>query len=118
MVNFLAAYVRNGFLPLWAPFLGTFGSFLTGSVTVSNMMFGSFLAEAARQINLNVEIILALTVVGGAMGNMIALADILVAEAALGMKNRERDVVKRVVFPCLISVSIIGVFGLLFLRII
>ena len=44
MVDFLAVHVKNALLPLWAPVVGAFGSFLTGSATVSNLMFGNFLA--------------------------------------------------------------------------
>jgi lactate permease len=115
MIDVLAVNIKNAFLPFWAPFIGAFGSFLTGSVTISNLMFGNFLATTARDLSFNVESVLALAVVGAAAGNMIALADILVAEVVVGLKHQERAVLKGVMLPCLISVVIVGVVGMLVL---
>jgi len=116
MIDFLAVNVKNILLPLWTPVISAFGSFLTGSATVSNLMFGNFLAATAKDLGFNVDKILALAVAGAAAGNMIALADIIAAEAVTGIKNEERKVLKGVIIPCLIYVVLIGVFGLLFLR--
>lgn len=101
-------------LPLLAPMVGAFGSFLTGSATVSNIMFGNFLAKAGQIMNLNVAKILALELVGAAAGNMIALADIIAAEAVVGLRNKTRLVLKGVIVPCLIYVVIVGILGLIF----
>lgn len=116
MVDFLAVHVKNVLLPLWAPVVGAFGSFLTGSATVSNLMFGNFLAVSAVDLGLGVDKILALAVVGGAAGNMIALADIIAAEAVVGLKNEERKVLKGVIVPCLIYVLLVGLVGLIIIR--
>ena len=94
-----------------APIVGAFGSFLTGSVTISNIMFGNSLALAAKELGLSVDTILALIVVGAAAGNMIALADIIVAEAVVGLKNEERKVLRGVIIPCLIYVILVGIIG-------
>lgn len=114
MINFLANSIKNSLLPFWAPITGAFGSFLTGSATVSNLMFGNFLANAAQDLNMNVDTILALAVVGGAAGNMIALADIMAAETVVGIKNEERSVIRGVIVPCSIYVLTVGILGLLF----
>jgi lactate permease len=113
MIDFLATYSKNVFLPLWAPVVGAFGSFLTGSATVSNLMFGNFLAIAAQDLGLGVDKILALALVGGAAGNMIALADIIAAETVVGIKNEERKVLRGVIIPCAIYVILVGAIGLL-----
>jgi len=115
MVEFLAVHVKNILLPLWAPIVGAFGSFLTGSITVSNLMFGNFLAAAAGELNFSVDKILALALVGAAAGNMIALADIMAAEAAVGLKNEERKILKGVIIPCAIYVGLVGLVGLFIL---
>ena len=44
---------------------------------------------------------------------MIALADIIAAEAVVGLKNEEAKVLKGVIIPCLIYVLIVGFVGLL-----
>ncbi len=113
MVNILADDLRNTFLPVWAPLLGAFGSFLTGSVTVSNIMFGNFLANSALDLSLSVNKILALAAVGGAAGNMIALGDIVTAESVVGLINSERKVLKGVIIPCMSYIVLICVIGLL-----
>jgi len=116
MIDFLASGAKNALLPLWSPFLGAFGSFLTGSATVSNLMFGNFLAATARDLSFNIDNILALALVGGAAGNMIALADIVAAEAVVGIKNEERKVLKGVIIPCVIYISLVGLIGMFVLR--
>jgi len=98
-------------LPVLAPFVGMFGAAITGSATISNIMFGSLLNTASRVMNMNSSVILALELVGAAAGNMIALADVIVAEAAVGLKNQTRNVLKGVIIPCIIYVSIVGVIG-------
>lgn len=115
MISFLAAHVKNILLPLWAPVVGAFGSFLTGSATVSNLMFGNFLATAATSLGFGVDKILALALVGAAAGNMIALADVIAAEAVVGIKNEERKILKGVIIPCAIYVGLVGLVGLLIL---
>lgn len=111
MVDYLANSVKNVLLPFWAPIVGAFGGFLTGSVTVSNVMFGNFLATSARDLGLNVDTILALAVVGAGGGNMIALADVIVAEAIVGLKNEERKVLAGEIIPCLIYIILVGIIG-------
>ncbi len=115
MIDFLAVYFRNTFLPLWAPVIGAFGSFLTGSITVSNLMFGNFFVAAANDLSFGSDKILVLALVGAAAGNMIALADIMAAEAAVGLKNEERNVLKGVILPCLIYVGLVGLVGMFIL---
>lgn len=109
----IAKVFENNLLPLWAPIVGAFGNFLTGSATISNILFGSFLSAAAQVLSLPATKILALALVGAAAGNMIALADILAAETVVRIKNRERDVLKGVFIPCLIYVLLTGVLGML-----
>ena len=101
------------FLPFWAPFVGAFGGFLTGSVTISNIMFGNFLTTASFALGIASAKILALALVGGAAGNMIGLADILAAESVVGLKNKERAVLKGVIIPCLIYVALAGIIGMI-----
>ncbi len=101
------------FLPFWAPFIGAFGAFITGSATVSNIMFGNFLALAAKALNMVSGKILALTLVGAAAGNMVALADILSGEAVVGLKNEERRILKGVIVPCLVYLLLAGLIGIL-----
>lgn len=113
MLYFIGANIRAGLLPLLAPFIGAFGSFLTGSATVSNIMFGGLLAQAAVKAGMAIPFILSLELAGAAVGNMVALADILPAQAVVGLKGKERDVVAGVIIPCTTCVFLVGVLGLI-----
>lgn len=116
-ITLIAKGFETTLLPFFTPFVGAFGGFMTGSVTVSNIMFGTLFSTAATNLGLSVSIILALAVVGAGAGNMIALADILTAEAVVGVKNKEREILKGVFIPCLIYLTILGIIGLIIFRV-
>lgn len=112
-LELIAKNFETAALPFFAPIVGAFGAFITGSATVSNLMFGHFLHLASKVQHLDVSKILALELVGAAAGNMIALADILAAEAIVGLKNQERKVLKGVIVPCAIYLLLVGLVGIL-----
>ena len=115
--NSILQIIANNFktflLPLIAPIIGAFGSFLTGSATVSNIMFGDILQSTSLVIGLNGAIILSLQLVGAAAGNMISLADILPAQAVVGIRGQEREIIKQVIVPCAIYFLLVGIIGML-----
>jgi len=74
--------------PLFAPLLGALGSFFSGSNTVSNLTFAPVQAAAAGSLSLNLTTILALQTVGGSMGNMVCIHNIVAVAAVLGLKDR------------------------------
>lgn len=112
----IGSVFENRFIGFWTPFLGMFGSFVTGSATIANIMFGSVIVYVTSALALSVDFGLALLVVGGAAGNMVALADMLTAETVAGIRNQETAILKRVLVPCLIYVGMVGLIGLLFLH--
>lgn len=112
-ITLVAKVFETSFLPFFAPFISAFGSFITGSATVSNIMFGNFFNTAASFLGINVAIILSLAVVGASIGNMIALSNMLAGQAVLGLKNQERQILKGVFIPCLLFLVIIGIIGLI-----
>ncbi|KKU17130.1 MAG: L-lactate permease [Parcubacteria group bacterium GW2011_GWC1_45_9] len=112
LIAIVAKTFETSWLPFFSPFVGAFGSFLTGSATISNLLFGGFLAQAAFELSMNSQIILALALVGGAAGNMIALADMLAAETVVGLKNKEAEIIKKIFVPCLIYVLLAGIIGM------
>lgn len=114
-ISFITKSFETTLLPFFAPFIGAFGAFMTGSVTVSNIMFGHLFSIASTNLSMNTSVILSLGVVGAAAGNMIALADILTAEAVTGIKNGEIHVIKGVIVPCLTYLLLLGVIGIIIL---
>lgn len=113
-LGLIAKSFENFLMPLLAPFVGAFGSFLTGSATVSNIMFGNFFKAASEVLRFDTSKILALELVGASAGNMIALSDMLGAEAVVGLHNKERSILKKVVLPCLIYLLLVGLLGMIF----
>jgi lactate permease len=112
-ITLVAKMFETSLLPFFAPFVGAFGSFITGSATISNIMFGNFFSTAGHSLGFSVSTILSLGVVGAAAGNMIALADMLAAEAIVGVKNQERQILKGVFIPCATYLVLVGIIGIL-----
>lgn len=99
------------FWPLIAPFIGAIGAFMSGSSTVSNLLFSSLQYATANSVGLSVFVILALQAVGSALGNMVAVHNILAAEAVAGLKNYEGHVLRRTFVPVIICATLIGIIG-------
>jgi lactate permease len=99
--------------PAFAPVVGTIGSFVAGSVTVSNMMFALFQFGVAVQIGVSTALVLGLQCVGASAGNMICVSNIVAAEATVGLIGREGLLIRKVLWPTLYYVGLAGVLGLL-----
>lgn len=84
--------------PLLAPFIGGAGAFITGSNTVSNLLLAEFQWGMAEALRLPRDIIVASQVVGGAMGNMICIHNIVAVCAVVGLFGKE-GVILRANFP-------------------
>src|SRR5690606_4651045 len=70
-----------------APILGTIGAFVTGSTTVSNIVFGPSQLQAATYLELPAVLILSLQLVGGALGNAICLFNIIAAASVADISD-------------------------------
>lgn len=74
--------------PLWlagAPVVGALGSFFSGSATVSNLTFGPVQGEIAAGLGLDQSRVLALQMIGAAVGNMVCVHNIVAVAAVLGL---------------------------------
>ncbi len=99
--------------PLFAPIVGTIGSFVAGSVTVSNMMFSLFQFGVAIQIGVPTAMVLGLQCVGASAGNIICVSNIVAAEATVGLVGLEGVLIRKVLFPTLYYVILAGLLGVL-----
>ena len=99
--------------PLFAPLVGAIGSFVAGSVTVSNMMFSLFQFGVAMQIGVSTAMVLGLQCVGASAGNMICVSNIVAAEATVGLIGREGVLIRQVLWPTLYYVGFAGILGIL-----
>lgn len=100
--------------PMFASYVGGLGSFITGSNTVSDLLFAEFQWGVASSLELPRQIIVAAQAVGGAMGNMICIHNIVAASAVVGLSGMEGVILKRTVLPFIIYGLIVGIIASLF----
>ena len=108
------ASVAGGAWPAFAPMIGALGSFISGSNTVSNLMFSLFQYGVAEQIQVSHLIILGSQALGGAAGNMITVHNVVSASATVGLVGLEGLIIRRTIMPMLYYVTFAGLLGLLF----
>ncbi len=94
-------------------YLGALGAFFSGSATVSNLTFGGIQQTIATTVGLQETTILALQSVGGAMGNMVCINNIIAVSTILGISNKEGYIMKRTVIPMIIYGVIAAVMSTL-----
>jgi lactate permease len=87
--------------PYLASYLGAVGAFFAGSCTISNLTFGPIQVAISQQLGLDKTLLLALQSVGGAMGNMVAIHNIIAVCSVLGLRNSEGAILRKTLFPML-----------------
>ena len=95
-----------------APFIGTIGSFMFGSNTVSNVMFTPLQFETARILDLPTLIIVALQNQGGAIGNMVCINNIVAVCATTGISGVEGKLIRTNIAPWIMYYVVLIVVAL------
>ncbi|MDC7242544.1 MAG: L-lactate permease [Sphaerochaetaceae bacterium] len=85
-----------------SPLIGILGTFMSGSNTVSNILFASLQFETANILQMNDQIIVALQVVGGGIGNMICINNIVAVCATVGVVGVEGKLIRLNILPAII----------------
>ena len=75
-------------------------------------MFGQLLFKASGQLHVAPVLVLSLQLVGSAIGNMIALSDMITAEIVVGIKNQESQLIRRLLPFCLPLIALTAFIGL------
>lgn len=114
MAQAIAGLVGSAW-PVAAAFVGGVGSFITGSNTVSNLLFAEFQWGVATELGFRQDIIIAAQVVGGAMGNMICIHNIVAVGAVVGLFGMEGIILRKNVLPFLLYGLLAGVMTLVLL---
>ncbi|SBW06455.1 L-lactate transport [uncultured delta proteobacterium] len=94
MVNTVAvalADVAGTFYPLVAPVLGMLGTFITGSDTSSNILFGQLQKQVALSIGVSPIWIAAANTSGACIGKIISLQSIAIAGISANIAGREGE---------------------------
>ncbi|MFT4261110.1 MAG: L-lactate permease [Candidatus Woesearchaeota archaeon] len=107
IASYLSNLLGSSFI-LISPFIASFGAFITGSSTVSNLLFSSIQVDAALTIGASTVMLASLQLVGSAAGNMIALHNVVTASATLGLKKGEGEIIKKTLLPSLLYCLIAG----------
>ncbi len=85
--------------PFVAPAVGLVGSFVTGSITVSNVTFAAFQFEIGTALGLSTTVLLAGQTVGAAVGNLIAIHNVVAALATVGLTGATGRVIRLNLLP-------------------
>jgi lactate permease len=104
--------IIGGAWPVFASYVGGLGAFITGSNTVSDMLFGMFQWDIAGQLNLSRVVIISAQAAGGAMGNMICIHNIVAVCTVVGLLNREGDILKKTFWPFVLYGVVVGIVAL------
>lgn len=117
MPLYLASTLAASLSGVWimiAPVLGALGSFITGSATVSTLTFSSIQENVAVGAGLNQYLVLALQVIGAAIGNMICIHNIVAAGGAVGLNGKEGEILRKTIIPASIYLVLLIIVGLVF----
>lgn len=95
--------------PMFAGFIGGLGAFITGSNTVSNLLFAEFQWGMASQLDLPHQIIVAAQAVGGGFGNMVCIHNIVAVCAVVGLSGREGLILRKTFWPFLLYGLVVGI---------
>jgi lactate permease len=114
----LAADLANVFGPIWtlaSPFLGMLGVFISGSGTISNLMFSLLQFGVAVDYHLAPDTILALQTVGASIGKMICVVNVVAAASVVGLEGKEGKIIQFTILPALFFCLVAGLVALIFL---
>jgi lactate permease len=109
----LTADITGAAFPFFSGFIGAFGAFIAGSNTVSDILFGLFQFQAAQEIGAPTQIIVAGQAVGGAIGNLVAIHNVVAALTVVGLIGEEGRVIRLELIPVLYYGVATGVLTLL-----
>jgi lactate permease len=102
------------FYPVFAPFLGWIGTFLTGYGLASVMLFGKLQLQAARMLDVSPSLLASALTVGASIGSVSSPFKIALAAPLCGAEGREGDILARTI-PLGLAVSFAsGLFTMLF----
>lgn len=98
----------SGVFPVVAPWIGAIGSFMTGSNTNSNVVFGVLQLQTAQLLHFPEAIILAGQTAGAAVASVVAPTKIIVGASTAGMSGKEGEVMRAMIGYTVILVLVIS----------
>lgn len=117
MIQILATALAAGtgtLYPLFAPAIGALGTFLTGSDTSSNILFGKLQSNVAPNIGVDPAWLSAANTAGATGGKIISPQSIAIAATACDMPGKEGNILKAALPYALVYVLIAGILVFVF----
>ena len=109
MLNEIAVSLKDAFgsgYLVVSPYIGVLGAFVSGSNTVSNTLFAALQFDTARLLALSPILVVALQSVGGAIGNMTCINNVVAVCTTTGVKNEEGKIIIRNVLPTILYCTV------------
>jgi lactate permease len=100
-----------------ANFIGIVGAFMTSSNTASNILFAPLQQEAAAALEIQEATIIGAQSTGGAIGNAIAPANVVLGTGTAGIVGKEGDVLRFTLPYAGAAAILVGVITLLLMNI-
>ena len=119
MTDALARGLAEGtraLFPIFSPWIGAIGAFMTGSNTNSNVVFGALQMHTAQFLGYGVPVILAAQTAGAGLASVIAPAKVVVGACTAGMAGKEGEVMRRLAPYVVILVLLISGFAIFIIR--
>lgn len=91
-----AIHTAGGAYPVFAPWIGALGTFVTGSGTNSGVLFGGVQMSAAEALNVNPYWMVALNSLGVGAGKMISPQSLAIALSAVDGKGKDSELMSRI----------------------
>ena len=108
------ATITGNLYPFFAPIIGCLGTFITGSDTSSNILFGKLQASVAGHIQVSPDWLAAANTVGATGGKIISPQSIAIATSAGNQQGKEGEILKAAIPYALVYVCITGIIVYLF----
>ena len=108
LLSNILVHTFGRFFPFISPFLGAIGTFLGGSDTTSNVLFGKLQVEAGRSIKVSEVWLASANATGATGGKLISLQNLTLAASGIG-KSGEEGTLMKYIFPyCIFYLLVMG----------
>lgn len=99
--------------PILSAFIGWIGTFISGSSTGSNALFGNLQRVGAETIGISPYITTATNATGGVLGKIVSLQSIVVGTSAVGITGKEGEIMKKLIPYSLLLTTILATITLI-----
>ena len=94
--------VGQGLYVVVSPLIGVLGSFISGSNTVAVTLFCNLQYQASYNLGLNTALLVAANTIGGSIGNMVCVNNVVAACATAGTAGKEGKIIRINAIPMVI----------------